>query len=499
MTSFRPLSPGATNVLSEKSPKISYPKSKSTEPFGGHTDYFDTKARICRDASDVDISLTREEVDGEVYSSRTIPLTEMNNVVPLLAQSWLYSRGQFKSVSENSVVYELEVGVDFNSACLTLPANPNDSKRSGRFHKFYGVSESSNIPQPKDKVTVIYLDDNPKTIGIVVDFASSQSNMGLLQTPPGTVSTFSNGVVMENSMMRNLDTSNAKTYGLHACKAPSQKYSAKNYVGSKQRGGCGAQTGAVSFTPIVNGSHKNMMWSPKKRYPAFEPPDSHKLMSARQWGHPILIESITKAVEAAYATSAPHQYQKLYIGDVSYKRGGYMHGHVSHQSGLDIDVGFYTKKPVGASRSKAPPNGIEFKHACKLADRENTRNKFIEFMNKWWDCERNSAFIISLAENENHCRAIWVDGWLIWYMQQKEFNPNFYEKIIKYSGKCKSNCGGLNAIKNTKYNSQKREILSHLKLHANHYHIRFNNPEGHSSLESVGLRNNYPFNPSTSL
>jgi len=61
-----------------------------------------------------------------------------------------------------------------------------------------------------------------------------------------------------------------------------------------------------------------------------------RLSRNRHWGHPELIDYIqTLSARVAAETSWPG----LYVGDMSQPRGGPMlSGHVSHQSGLDVDI-----------------------------------------------------------------------------------------------------------------------------------------------------------------
>lgn len=59
----------------------------------------------------------------------------------------------------------------------------------------------------------------------------------------------------------------------------------------------------------------------------------------RAWGTPELVACLERSVSAVHEQfpgSAP-----LPIGDLSRRDGGYLRGHVSHQSGLDADLGFY--------------------------------------------------------------------------------------------------------------------------------------------------------------
>ena len=64
----------------------------------------------------------------------------------------------------------------------------------------------------------------------------------------------------------------------------------------------------------------------------------------RHWGHPAAIELVRGLAEEARRAGLPD----LYIGDIAQPRGGPMPwGHVSHQTGLDVDVWLdLTPKPL---------------------------------------------------------------------------------------------------------------------------------------------------------
>ncbi len=57
---------------------------------------------------------------------------------------------------------------------------------------------------------------------------------------------------------------------------------------------------------------------------------------------------------AADRVARKHRGSVLFVGDMSAKKGGYLPGHNSHQSGRDADVGFYVMnakgKPINPKR-----------------------------------------------------------------------------------------------------------------------------------------------------
>lgn len=70
-----------------------------------------------------------------------------------------------------------------------------------------------------------------------------------------------------------------------------------------------------------------------------ESPLWHVVEPEHSWGAPEAIASIAKAigrVSAEYPDSPP-----LYVGHLSSRHGGYLRPHRSHQSGRDVDLGYY--------------------------------------------------------------------------------------------------------------------------------------------------------------
>jgi penicillin-insensitive murein endopeptidase len=70
-----------------------------------------------------------------------------------------------------------------------------------------------------------------------------------------------------------------------------------------------------------------------------ESPLWHVVEPEHSWGAPEAIASIESAIErvsAEYPDSPP-----LYVGHLSSRNGGYLRPHRSHQSGRDVDLGYY--------------------------------------------------------------------------------------------------------------------------------------------------------------
>ena len=81
------------------------------------------------------------------------------------------------------------------------------------------------------------------------------------------------------------------------------------------------------------------------------------------WGTAETLRSLERAVEMVhlqFPDTAP-----LYVGDISKRRGGYLRPHRSHQSGRDVDLGFYY---VGVPRwyVKATEKNLDFPRTWAL-------------------------------------------------------------------------------------------------------------------------------------
>ncbi len=66
--------------------------------------------------------------------------------------------------------------------------------------------------------------------------------------------------------------------------------------------------------------------------------------NARTWGTPELVKMIKRA---ASLVARKHRGSKLFVGDMSARRGGPIEGHNSHQSGRDVDIAFFVANSKG--------------------------------------------------------------------------------------------------------------------------------------------------------
>lgn len=148
-----------------------------------------------------------------------------------------------------------------------------------------------------------------------------------------------------------------------------------------------------------------------------------------------LIETVTKIADQM--KKAFPGGEKLLINDVSSEKGGFLRGHVSHQNGLDIDIGYLRHLKPGdyASYWRYFTNG--------------------ESVHKDFDRTRN---------------------WLLMqkFVASKRVARIFVDKLIKWEY-CEQHRKG--EIRDTKLN---REVLRRLRpsrLHRNHLHVRFYCPD----------------------
>lgn len=153
-----------------------------------------------------------------------------------------------------------------------------------------------------------------------------------------------------------------------------------------------------------------------------------------------------------YAVAKVHQLYPsapdLVMGDISRNGGGKLRPHVSHQSGRDVDVGYY------------------FKHATRDFLSANRSNL---------DVERTWAFIEALLE-EHKVEYIFIDysvqAILYSYVKYELGAPAAYlEQVFSYRG-------GRNAV------------IRHASGHRNHIHVRFWSPIAVAAATGLDLRPN---------
>ena len=87
--------------------------------------------------------------------------------------------------------------------------------------------------------------------------------------------------------------------------------------------------------------------------PGFEAPRRRRV-----WGQPHVVRAIEEA-SAEIAKRFPGT-QPLFIGDLSFEKGGYMPPHKSHRSGLDADISFFlNNNPVQGRFRDVKPDELD--------------------------------------------------------------------------------------------------------------------------------------------
>lgn len=169
----------------------------------------------------------------------------------------------------------------------------------------------------------------------------------------------------------------------------------------------------------------------------------------QQWATPEMVDVLLYAarrVREQYGAS-----HKLVLGDISYRNGGRLRGHASHQAGRDADVGFFSK-------SEENPGFF------KRGDAENL------------DIKRNWTYLEALLET-NAIEAIYLDYQLqeIFYNYAKNrlhYPEEYLERAFQYPRGAGARYG----------------IIRHARGHNNHFHIRVTSP-----LAVNNARNHQPF------
>lgn len=156
----------------------------------------------------------------------------------------------------------------------------------------------------------------------------------------------------------------------------------------------GCLQGAQTFT----GKEKGLVLSQMKR--------------GRYWGHPDLIELLTRAGEEFNNSN-----KKIIVGDLSQSRGGpTLTGHSSHQTGLDVDIWF----KILTNKDQTSLRAMETEEMNPFDELGDDQLKLIKFMAKDPKVERifiNPSFKKKLcldsgplkltAEEQHKMRAWW--------------------------------------------------------------------------------------------
>jgi len=150
------------------------------------------------------------------------------------------------------------------------------------------------------------------------------------------------------------------------------------------------------------------------------------------WGTQETVDAIARSIEKVFAEhpgSPP-----LAIGHISAKRGGHLSPHKSHQSGRDVDLGYY----------HSPPKSV-----------------FVRGTEKNLDLERTFALIKTIV-TQTETDLVLVD-------------TSIQRMLVKYAlaqGEDEAFVDQLFQVRN----KHPRPLVRHARGHGNHLHVRFSSP-----------------------
>ncbi len=168
---------------------------------------------------------------------------------------------------------------------------------------------------------------------------------------------------------------------------------------------------------------------------------------ADAWGTQDTVDALVRCIGIVHSTYP--ETPRVAIGHIGARRGGHLSPHVSHQSGRDVDIGYYFKPGTKGAFVKATADNL---------DRERT-----------WTLLR--AFItqtdVDLILIDTAVQRLLRD-----YALASGEEPAFVDEVFQVSGK------------------SKRPVIRHAKGHANHIHVRFVSPRAQELA-----RRAYPYLP----
>ncbi|MRG95545.1 penicillin-insensitive murein endopeptidase [Polyangium spumosum] len=150
------------------------------------------------------------------------------------------------------------------------------------------------------------------------------------------------------------------------------------------------------------------------------------------WGTQETVDAIARSIEkvAAEHPGAP----PLAIGHISARKGGHLSPHKSHQSGRDVDLGYYHNPP---------------------------KSHFIRATEANLDLERTLALVKTIV-NEADVDLVLIDTavqrLLVKYAQRKGEDEAWLDQVFQVRGK------------------SPRAVVRHARGHGNHLHVRFSSP-----------------------
>jgi hypothetical protein len=126
--------------------------------------------------------------------------------------------------------------------------------------------------------------------------------------------------------------------------------------------------------------------------------DSVPNLPGRLYGHERTIRT-TLAVIAAYRAVFPEA-PRVVLGDISFRGGGSMDEHVSHQNGLDVDV-YYPRRDRHLS-APATPSQVDHRRAQDLLDRFVAAGAQVVFVGYSTGLSGPNGVVVPYPNHENH-------------------------------------------------------------------------------------------------
>jgi LysM repeat protein len=198
--------------------------------------------------------------------------------------------------------------------------------------------------------------------------------------------------------------------------------------------------------PLVNGQSVGRPWSGSLRRPTRLPAGKGYLIRRpqRAYGAAHVVAHVRQAIATVRADHP--RLHTLAIGDLSAKRGGSISEHHSHQSGRDLDIGFYFKK-----QPRGYPDSFVGATASNL-DRAATWDLLVAFART--------------ADDPGGVHAIFLDygvqGLLYKWARDRGVDEGYLDRLFQYpEGK-----GGGDGL------------VRHEPHHDDHFHVRFKCPPG---------------------
>ena len=126
--------------------------------------------------------------------------------------------------------------------------------------------------------------------------------------------------------------------------------------------------------------------------------DSSPNLPGRLYGHERMIRAILSVV-AGYREAHPNA-QRVVVGDISFRDGGRMDQHVSHQNGLDVDVYYrrldrHTSAPIRTGQ-------IDRQLAQDILDRFVAAGATKVFVGYSTGLRGPSGVVVPYPNHENH-------------------------------------------------------------------------------------------------